>query len=217
MQNTPLPASSFVSQRPPTSPGFTPSAGGIAGGDFYHGNSNQLFNNALPHLGWAALKATQGTGYKDPSFQSRWSQLGQLQAAGKMPLRVAYGFLTPGNGAAQANALMTAAHVNGPLPAGSRLMLDWEAGALKSPQTLTQAAQTIYNRTGSWPMVYASSANIPAAHRAVPNAPLWEARYLKNGAIVHNYPFTQYSDHPYDQDMFNGNMQQLRQFAGYNN
>lgn len=196
-----------------SSSAFHPSGNNhLAGADFYHGNSQAEFNAALPKLSWVALKAGQGTSYTDEAFKSRWAQVGNLQQQGKMPLRIAYEYLDPGNGAAQASHLLSTVGINGKLPAGTRLALDFEGAALKSPQTLKDAAQAIYNKTGQWPIVYASTSVLPTVKKYVPQAPIWEANYNQK---LDDSPFDQYTDKPFDQDLFNGTLTQLKAFAGY--
>ncbi len=185
---------------------------GLRGDDFSHYQSQAQFNAALPNLSWAALKATQGTGYTDPTFKSRWTQLGKQQQ--QLPLRIAYGFLTPGNGTAQANYLMQTVGINGKMPAGTRLALDFEGAALKSPQVLRDASNRIHAVTGQWPLVYASTSALSTVKQMAPQAAIWEANYSSPES---SNLITQYSSKPLDQDRFNGTMQQLRAFAGYSN
>jgi len=189
--------------------------GQLAGGDTSHYQSKGTFEASLAHSQFAAIKATEGTGYTDPTFRARWNELGQKIQQGKMTLRVAYCFLDKGNGVGQAKHFLSALGIHGKLPAGTRLALDWEAGALSSPQTLRDAANYIHHVTGLWPMVYTSASQLSRARAAVPNAPMWEAKWT-NGRADHNVPFVQYSDGPgYDHDVFNGDLKALRRFAGF--
>ncbi|HEY9722252.1 MAG TPA: hypothetical protein V6D47_09570, partial [Oscillatoriaceae cyanobacterium] len=108
--------------------------------------------------------------------------------------------------------------VNGPLQAGTRLALDWEGPALNDPQALHDAANYIHKVTGTWPVVYASQSNVSTAKQQVPNAPVWQAAW--GPSPDRNLPFVQYSDggsSGIDQDVFNGDKQALRKFAGYAN
>jgi hypothetical protein len=131
-----------------------------------------------------------------------------------MDLRVAYVFLNPGNGAGQAKHFLDTIGVDGPLPAGTRLMLDWEASALSSPGTLKDAADYIHKVTGTWPLIYVQGSKESVAKATVPEAPIWRASWSKN--IGSDVPFVLYSDGPgYDLDVFNGDRAALRRFAGF--
>ena len=178
------------------------------------------------------VKASEGTGYKNPYFKSEWKILGKDVKSGAEALRVAYHFLSPGtaaNGIAQAKAFLAAVGVKGKLAGGTRLALDWEAGALKTPAVLKGAADYLHKVTGQWPIVYTSSSQMSAAMHAVPHAPRWEANYGPNfkgianegGKILPNKKdvFDQYSDgrgygRPYDMNVYNGSLEDLRKFAG---
>lgn len=189
--------------------------GQLTGGDTSHYQSRSTFEASLAHSQFAAIKATEGTGYTDPTFRARWAELGQKIKAGRLTLRVAYCFLDKGNGVGQAKHFLAALGVHGKLPAGTRLALDWEAGALSSPQTLRDAASYIHRVTGLWPLVYTSASQLSRARAAVPHAPMWEAKW-SNGRADRGVPFVQYSDGPgYDHDVFNGDLKALRRFAGF--
>lgn len=193
---------------------FKPGPGSLKGADTSHWQSDATFEKSIRGTQWTAIKATEGTTYTDPSFKSRWAELGQKIKQGKMTLRVGYAFLHPGNGAAQAKKLLTTLGIHGKMPAGTRVALDWEASALSSPKTLTDAANYIHKVTGLWPMVYASDSRIAAARAAVPHAPLWDAKW--SSAAPRSMPFQQTSNGPgYDHDVFNGNLKALRAFAGF--
>ena len=189
--------------------------GQLAGSDTSHYQSQSMFESAHKNTQFAAIKATQGTSYTDPAFKARWAELGHKIDQGKMSLRVAYCFLDKGHGAAQAKHFLASMGIHGKLKAGTRLALDWEASALSSPQTLKDAANYVHKVTGLWPMVYTSASRVAQARAAVPNAPMWEAKWT-NGRAEHNVPFVQYSDGPgYDHDVFNGTRAALRKFAGF--
>jgi peptidoglycan hydrolase-like protein with peptidoglycan-binding domain/GH25 family lysozyme M1 (1,4-beta-N-acetylmuramidase) len=217
------------------------SAGRLSGIDFSGNNfSNMSISEALARFKkdtqgqkFSFVKATQGTDYKNPYFKSQWNYLGQQVKAGKMDLRVAYGFLNSGSassGAAQAKAFLAEVGVKGKLPAGTRLALDWETSALATPEVLKGAADYIHKVTGTWPIVYTSSSNEAVAREMVPNAPRWEANYGPSYRGINNEggkilpskgdTFDQYSDGrgyglPYDMDVFNGSEAALRKFAGF--
>ncbi|MFO0601397.1 MAG: GH25 family lysozyme [Myxococcaceae bacterium] len=191
------------------------SHGQLGGSDTSHYQSKATFERAIAHSQFAAIKATEGTSYTDPTFKARWAELGKKIDQGKMSLRVAYLFLDKGNGVGQAKHFLNTLGIHGKLKPGTRLALDWEASALSSPQTLKDAANYIHKVTGLWPMVYTSASRVAQARQVVPNAPMWEAKWT-NGRADHNVPFVQYSDGPgYDHDVFNGSLADLRKFAGF--
>jgi GH25 family lysozyme M1 (1,4-beta-N-acetylmuramidase) len=189
--------------------------GQLHGGDTSHYQSKSTFESSIKGSPFAAIKATEGTGYTDPTFKARWNELGDKIKQGKMKLRVAYCFLDKGNGAGQAKHFLDALGIHGKLQPGTRLALDWEASALSSPQTLKDAANYIHKVTGLWPLVYTSASQVSRAKAAVPNAPMWVAQW-SGGTSVKNAPFVQYSDGPgYDHDVFNGDLKALERFAGW--
>lgn len=206
----PKPTSSAATYGQPWKPG----PGQLKGADTSHWQSDATFKASVKGSQFSAIKATEGTGYTDPSFKARWNFLGQQIQAGKMTLRMAYHFMRPGNGTAQAKHFLDALGIHGKLPAGTRLVLDWESTALKDPKALADAATYIHHVTGLWPMVYASASQLPRVKPAVPNAPIWEAKWSSN--VPTNVPFVQYADGPnYDRDVFNGDLKALRRFAGF--
>lgn len=200
---------------PPGNPGepWSPGPGQLQGADTSNWQSLAQFDASIQGTQWSAIKASEGTGYTDPSFQSRWNLLGQKIASGSMKLRMAYVYLDVGSGAAQAQHFLDVVGIHGKLPAGTRLALDWEGPALNSPGTLRDAANYIHQVTGTWPVIYVQGSEMAVAKNMVPNAPIWEASW---GSGSHpDVPFLQYSDGPgYDHDVFNGNIAALTKFAG---
>lgn len=194
---------------------WKPGKGQLPGSDTSHWQSNATFESSIKGAKFAAIKATQGTGYVDPSFKSRWKELGQKIDQGKMKLRIAYLFLDKGNGAGQARHFLKTLGIDGRLKPGTRLALDWEASALSSPQTLKDAAEHVHKVTGLWPLVYTSASQVSRVRALLPDAPLWVAKWT-NGKALTNVPFVQYSDGPgYDHDVFNGDVDALARFAGF--
>jgi peptidoglycan hydrolase-like protein with peptidoglycan-binding domain/GH25 family lysozyme M1 (1,4-beta-N-acetylmuramidase) len=217
------------------------SAGRLSGIDFSSNNFKKMtvsealakFKKDIEGQRFSFVKATQGTDYKNEFFKSQWNYLGDQIKQGKMDLRVAYSFLNAGNaadGEKQAKAFLAEVGVHGKLPAGTRLALDWEQGALKTPEVLKGAADYIHKVTGTWPIVYTSSSNEPVARQMVPGAPRWEANYGltdrgiddEGGKILPSKSdtFDQYSDGKayglsYDMNVFNGTEAALRKFAGF--
>jgi GH25 family lysozyme M1 (1,4-beta-N-acetylmuramidase) len=224
--------------RPNVLPG---SAGRLSGIDFSSNNfSGQSVGKALRtfkhHIRgqeFTFVKATEGRDYKNPYFHSEWKLLRQRVSNGQMDLRVAYHYLSPGNaesGKAQANKFLNTLGVKGKLAPGTRLALDWEGDALRTPQVLRGAAEQIHKVTGIWPIVYTSSGTMRTAMKMSPRSPKWEANYGANGKGLRNQggkflpsrtdTFAQYSNgrpygRSYDLNVFNGSEQKLRAFAGF--
>jgi GH25 family lysozyme M1 (1,4-beta-N-acetylmuramidase) len=193
---------------------WKPGPGQLKGADTSHYQSDSTFADTIKNAKWSAIKATQGTHYVDPTYKARWNELGKKVESGSMKLRVAYHYLDPGNGAAQAKHFLDTLGVDGPLPDGTRLALDWEGPALGSPGTLRDAANYIHKVTGLWPLVYVQGSKVSVAKQTVPHAPIWEAAWSSH--IDKSVPFVQYSDGPvYDHDVFNGTVAALKRFAGY--
>jgi GH25 family lysozyme M1 (1,4-beta-N-acetylmuramidase) len=206
----PKPASGKVPYGEPWKKG----PGRLYGTDTSSYQTHAQFESAIRGAKWASVKATEGTGWTDPTFRSRWNELGKRVHEGKMKLRMAYHFMRPGNGTAQAKHFLNVLGIHGKLPAGTRLALDWEASALHDPHALRDAANYIHHVTGLWPLVYTSQSQLGRAHAAVPQAKFWEAKWT-NGASVHNQPFVQYGGKGgIDRDFFNGNLKALERFAG---
>jgi GH25 family lysozyme M1 (1,4-beta-N-acetylmuramidase) len=186
------------------------------GFDTSHFQSQATFNNVLNQKStrFMAIKATEGTGFVDPTFKSRWAQMGKKLEPGKFDLRIAYHFLRPGNGAAQANKFLDAVGVHGKLKPGTRLAIDWEASALSSPSTLRDCAKRIHDVTGAWPLIYCSASRVAQARKIVPNAPIWDAHWSPEKSDFKN-PFVQVSGSPIDRDVFAGSELNLRRWAGW--
>jgi LysM repeat protein len=188
--------------------------GTLGGADTSMWQTDAQFQQSIQGAQWTAIKATEGTDWTDPSFQARWTELGQKVQSGQMKLRVAYQFMHAGDGTGQAQYFLNALNIHGPLQPGTRLALDWEGSALSDPKALSDAANTIHQVTGTWPLIYTSESNVSAAKAAVPDAPIWEA--LWGAPSPTNVPFVQDNDGPgFDHDVFNGNLAALDQFAGW--
>ena len=186
------------------------------GYDTSHYQSQATFNAVLNKSStrFMGIKATEGTGYTDPTLKQRWAQMGRKLQPGKFDLRVAYHFLTPGNGRAQADHFLKALGVHGPLKPGTQLALDWEASALSSPQTLKDAAARVHQVTGTWPLIYTSASRVAQARHTVPKAPIWDAHWSPNSSD-YKYPFVQTGGHGVDEDVFTGSELALRKWAGW--
>jgi len=189
---------------------------------FQHGydasmwQSQAEFNAALNKRGtrFMGVKATDGSGWVDPTFKARWAEMGRTLRPGKLDLRIAYHFLEPGNGRAQANHFLNTVGVRGKLKPGTRLALDWEGAALGSTRELKDAAKRIHEVTGTWPLVYASASEVGRAKAAVPHAPVWNAHYSPDKSDFKN-PFVQTGGSGLDTDVFTGTELALQKWAGW--
>ncbi len=220
-----------------SAPGIRPSA--VAGGQpqgmdvsGYQGNvdwSTAAANGAQ----FAYVKATEGTGYLNPSFGQQYN--GSANAG---LIRGAYHFALPDKASGADQARYFVANGGGWSPDGRTLppMLDieydpygtnscygltpaqmsaWIADFSNTVSALTGRFPTIYSTTNWWNTCTGSNPNFGA------NNPLFIARYSSTpGAMPAGWDYQtlwQYSDtgvFPGDQDVFNGSTTQLSTFAG---
>src|SRR6185503_18084794 len=69
--NQPAPAP----QPPPGNVGsWSPGPGQLQGADTSSWQDQGTFEQSIAGAQWAAIKATEGTGYTDPTFQARWNE-----------------------------------------------------------------------------------------------------------------------------------------------
>ncbi|MBW4715689.1 lysozyme [Saccharothrix obliqua] len=175
---------------------------------------------------FAYVKATEGTGYRNPYFAQQYN--GSYQVG---MIRGAYHFALPdkSSGAAQAD-----------------FFVDNGGGWSRDGRTLPGALDMEYNpygntcyglskagmvgwvrsfsdryhaRTGRWPVIYTSTSwwDQCAAGDFSSTNPLWVARYASSvGTLPHNWgyhTFWQYSSSPIDQNSFNGAYDRLQALA----
>ena len=183
----------------------------VAPSQFQHGFDTSHFQSQATFN--AALNA-KSTGFVDPTFKAQWAQMGRKLEPGKFDLRVAYHFLIPGNGRAQADHFLKTLGIHGPLTPGTRLALDWEAAALNSPATLKAAAERVHQVSGTWPLIYTSASRIAQARGLVPKAPMWDAHWSETTADF-KFPFVQTDGQGIDKDVFTGSELALRKWAGW--
>jgi len=181
---------------------------------------------------FAYIKATEATGYVNPYLASQYTG---AYAAGV--IRGTYHFALPdrSTGAAQANYFLS--HLGGWSPDGKTLppMLDmeynpygatcygqspaqlaaWIADFSNTVNAATGRYPTIYTTTDWWTYCLGNNSSFGATN------PLFIASYTATPGIMPPgwgyQSIWQYNDHgtlPGDADAFNGNLDQLRQFAG---
>jgi lysozyme len=117
------------------------------------------------------LKATQGTGFIDPTFLPR---VAEARAAG---LEVgAYHFLDGSNPAAQAAHFLAVAASEGGV---SWLALDWEPypNSQASVMAAATAATSIHIATGEWPVLYAGRYMLSVPNQTLAKCALWLSEY----------------------------------------
>ncbi len=184
-------------------------------------------------IAWGYAKATEGTGYQDPTFPGNWSGMANAGV-----VRGAYHFFHPDlNGTQQADYFL--AYV-GSLGAGDLPpMLDWEVTDGASGSTAGTNAQAfideIQAKTGRQTVIYTSPGlwsgfGVPTSFG---QNPLWVADWTYSTSSCPSLPsgwssfvFWQWSDGQYgtgsvpgipkavDRDVFNGDASALSQLAG---
>jgi len=170
-------------------------------------------------VGFAFVKATEGTSFVDPAFRRNWNALGETRI-----LRGAYHRFRPGRDAvAQAEHFLAVAPVaDGALPP----VLDVEATDGVSDARLVRGVRAwlaaVERRTGVRPVVYTKPA-FRRAHlgNALDDYPLWIAEYGVDSPSHPRWTFWQHSERgrvagipkAVDLDRFNGSRAELRQLA----
>jgi len=117
------------------------------------------------------LKATQGTGFVDPTFLSRVTE---ARAAG---LAVgAYHFLDGSSPAEQVAHFLTVAVSEAMV---NWLALDWEPypASQASVMQAATAVASVKAATGKWPVLYTIRSMLSAPNQTLSNCPLWLAEY----------------------------------------
>lgn len=120
------------------------------------------------------LKASQGTGFIDPTFLPRAAE---AQASGL--LVGAYHFLDGSNPSEQMAHFLSVAHDEAGL---NWLAIDWEPYPA-SPASVMGAAQavaTVHTATGKWPVLYTGRYMLSSPSAVLSNCPLWLPEYGTN-------------------------------------
>jgi lysozyme len=170
-------------------------------------------------VGFAFVKATEGTSFVDPAFRRNWDALGETRI-----LRGAYHRFRPARDAvAQADHFLAIAAIReGDLPP----VLDVEATDGVSDARLVRGVRAwldeVERRTGVRPVVY-TKPGFRRAHlgSALDDYPLWIAEYGVDSPSHPRWTFWQHSERgrvagipkPVDLDRFNGSHAALRELA----
>ena len=137
----------------------------------YENVSQDFVTTAQAGIAAVILKATQGTGFVDPTFLPR---VAEARAAGL--LVGAYHFLDGSSPAEQVAHFLTIAVSEGMV---KWLALDWEPYPA-SPANVMQAATAVASvqaATGKWPILYTIRSMLSAPNKTLSNCPLWLAEY----------------------------------------
>ncbi|WP_092529976.1 lysozyme [Amycolatopsis arida] len=177
---------------------------------------------------FAYVKATEGTGYKNPYFTQQYNGSYNIGM-----IRGSYHFALPdrSSGAVQANYFVN--NGGGWSRDGKTLpgALDMEYNPYGSTcYGKSQAAMgawirdfhdTYHARTGRWPVIYTSTSwwnqCVGTSQNFGGTVPLWVARYSSSvGSLPYGwgfYTFWQYTSSPIDQNTFNGAYDRLKVLA----
>jgi lysozyme len=137
----------------------------------YETVSQDFVETAKAGIAAVILKATQGTGFVDPTFLPR---VAEARAAG---LEVgAYHFLDGSSPAEQAAHFLTVAMSEGMV---NWLALDWEPypASQASVMQAATAVASVQAATGKWPVLYTIRSMLSARNQTLSNCPLWLAEY----------------------------------------
>jgi GH25 family lysozyme M1 (1,4-beta-N-acetylmuramidase) len=180
---------------------------------------------------FAYIKATEGTSYRDPSFNKNYTD---SYKAGF--IRGAYHFALPANSGGKAQADYFVAHGGGWSKDGKTLppmvdieynpngascyglsksaMVSWISAFVKEVHTKTSRWATIYTTHSWWTACTGNTAAFSS------NNPLFVARYASSaGTLPAGWPFYTFWQHadsgtfPGDQDYFNGPLSGLKNLA----
>ena len=137
----------------------------------YENVSQEFVTTAEAGIVAVILKATQGTGFVDPTFLERAAE---ARSAGL--LVGAYHFLDGSNPAEQVAHFLTVAVSEGMV---NWLAVDWEPYPA-SQASVIQAATAVASvraATGTWPVLYTIRGMLSAQNNTLSNCPLWLAEY----------------------------------------
>lgn len=154
------------------------------------------------------IKGTEGVTFNDPMYETYMQEIIKLEK----PYGI-YHYARPERNSAIAEAKHFCDKI-GTDGCGAMLVLDWEGNALR--QDIGWAIEWlnyVEKQFGHKPLIYVSSWYTKKLKPVLDNNNgLWVAHYTKaKKPTVYTYPFYtiwQYSNEPYDKDVFNGNLNQ---------
>ena len=137
----------------------------------YENVSQDFVITAKAGIAAVILKATQGTGFVDPTFLSRAAEA----RAAEVEVG-AYHFLDGSNPAEQAAHFLTVAVFEGMV---NWLALDWEPYPPSQANVMqaATAAASVQAATGKWPVLYTIRSMLSGPNKTLSNCPLWLAEY----------------------------------------
>jgi lysozyme len=137
----------------------------------YENVSQDFVAAAQAGIAAVILKATQGTGFVDPTFLPR---IAEARAAGL--LVGAYHFLDGSSPAEQVAHFLTVSVSEGMV---NWLALDWEPypASQASVMQAATAVASVQAATGKWPILYTIRSMLSAPNKTLSNCPLWLAEY----------------------------------------
>ncbi|KAF8650927.1 hypothetical protein AX16_005025 [Volvariella volvacea WC 439] len=196
---------------------------GVPGIDVSSWQGNVNWNTVRSNgVQWAYIKATEGTGYKNPYFSSQYT--GATNAG---LIRGSYHFALPDRSSGAAQATYFATNGGGWSADGITLpgALDVECKLLLvlGVALIRDFSNTYRSRTGRYPVIYTTTdwwRTCTGNNNSFgSNNPLWIARYASAiGTLPAGWSYTsfwQYADsgpNPGDQNIWNGDLAGLRRF-----
>ena len=137
----------------------------------YENVSQEFVTTAEAGIVAVILKATQGTGFVDPTFLERAAE---ARSAGL--LVGAYHFLDGSNPAEQVAHFLTVAVSEAMV---NWLAVDWEPYPVSQAGVIhaATAVASVRAATGTWPVLYTIRGMLSAPNNTLSNCPLWLAEY----------------------------------------
>lgn len=190
----------------------------LKGIDISHHNKYQIFPTKgkatidLSKHDFIIMKATEGITYKDPCMDK------YIEILPNDKLYGFYHYARPERNRAKEEAQNFCKTI-GVYGKDAMLVLDWEQKALTQPiEWAIDWLNIVEKEYGKKPLIYCSSWYTKKLKPVLENGNgLWVAHYNNDKKPkIYTYPIWamwQYTDDPYDKDIFNGNKQQFRAYC----
>ena len=188
----------------------------LNGIDISHHNSTMVFSNriSLNDYDFVIMKATEGHGFIDTCFKQYSDKISPNVVRGY------YHFARPDLTPSPSLEAMHFMKTINTLGEDALLVLDWEAKALKYPITWALLwLKTVEQYYGKKPLIYCSESYVKNLKLIKNNNNgLWVAKYSKNNSKPNvkpyrHYALWQYTSTPFDKNVFNGNLEQLKKYC----